>query len=94
MRVYSRRERILFAALGALIFLPLAIVLTYMIVAMPDVRRDPLFVIAALATCGAVFVCGKIAITGSSTRFLEQSMFSRRSDRDDVGPDRPPPNER
>ena len=73
-RTYSSRERFLFACcvpiLGAV-----AVFMGYMIVTIPETRRDFLFWIALLGTLGATGVCLKIAATGSATRRLEQDAF-------------------
>jgi hypothetical protein len=73
-RTYSFRERFLFACcvpiLGAV-----TVFMGYMIVTIPETRRDFLFWVALLGTLGATGVCLKIATTGTATRRLEQDAF-------------------
>jgi hypothetical protein len=73
-RVYSRRERVLFACfvpiLGAL-----AAFMVYGALTVADLRHDALYWFSFLGNLGAVAICLKIAITGTATRRLEQNAF-------------------
>jgi hypothetical protein len=71
MRVYSRRERLLFALLGALIFLPFSIFMTYLLASMPRLRSADT-VWAFLGGWAGTIICFKIAYTARSTAILER----------------------
>jgi hypothetical protein len=88
MRRYSLTERVLFALLGGLVFLPTALLTTYILVTMPDARRDGLWWGVAGAWAG-LFVCVKIVLTAHSTRFLERAAFGQRRAQEDSANDSP-----
>jgi hypothetical protein len=73
-RLYSRRERVLFACfvpiLGAL-----AAFMVYVASTVPGSRHNALYWFGLLGNLGAVAICLKIAITGTATRRLEQNAF-------------------
>ena len=74
LRTYSRRERFLFG-LFAPILGAAAAFMVYMLITMPEVRRNVLFWLALAGTLGGAGVCLKVAITGRGTRRLEQDAF-------------------
>ena len=70
MRVYSKRERVLFAILATLIFLPIALFVSYL-VAIDRSMRTISTISGLIAGWGGVILFWKIALTGTSTRFFE-----------------------
>ena len=71
MRVYSTRERVL-AGLTVPIWLALVAFAAFMITTSSEARRDVLLWVAGLGGIGATLIAAKIAVTGRSTRRLEQ----------------------
>jgi hypothetical protein len=49
--------------------------MVYMVITMPEPRRDVLFWLALAGTLGGAGVCLKVAITGKATPRLEQNAF-------------------
>ena len=72
MRQYSKRERIAAGVLAIAAFAPVGVLVVYLLVAFPDQRVLGTWM-GAIGLWGGVIILGKIAVTGTSTRFLEQS---------------------
>ena len=63
-------------------FLPASLMLTYMLVTMPEARRSGLGWGVA-GGWGGLFVCAKIVLTGTSTRFLERPAIGQQRAQED-----------
>jgi hypothetical protein len=74
MRVYSTRERIL-AGLTVPIWLAVVVVFAMLIATMTEMRTNLLLWAGGLGGVGATFIAVKIAVSGRSTRGLEQNAF-------------------
>ena len=74
MRVYCTSERIL-AGLTVPIWLAVVVIFTVLIATMPEMRANLLLWAGGLGGVGATFIAVKIAVTGRSTRRLEQNAF-------------------
>ena len=71
MRIYSRRERVV-AGLTSPLWLAVVALAGFMIGTESEARRDILLWFAGIGGAAATFIALKIAITGRSTRRLEQ----------------------
>ncbi len=72
MRVYSTRQRVL-AVLTVPIWLAVVVTVAVIIATLPEMRRNLLLWAGGLGGIGATFIALKIAVTGRSTRRLEQN---------------------
>jgi hypothetical protein len=88
VRQYSVRERVLFAILGSGVFLPAAAFMTYMTFDGNSLGRGSWW-LAVVGAWVAVAICVKIAITGTSTRFLERPALNEGTNSE--RPKDPPP---
>lgn len=71
MRKYSRRERVAFGLL-AVVFLLAAIIVTAMLIAVPESRTFS-WLLSAFGAWAGTILFAKIALTGTSTAFFERS---------------------
>lgn len=90
MRVYSPRERILFAV-GLLLSLVVATGVAMIMATQPGAVSDVWLWAAGFGGLGGAFVCLKVIITGRATPYLEQDVrdvfgFPHRPDSGDRGP--------
>jgi hypothetical protein len=74
MRMYSTRARVL-AGLTVPIWLAEVVMVIVIIATIPESRPNLLLWAGGLGGVGATFIALKIAITGRSTRRLEQNAF-------------------
>ena len=72
MRVYSTRERVL-AGLTVPMWLAVVVIVAGVVATMPEMRTNLLLWAAGLGGVGATSIAVKIAVTGRSTRRLEQN---------------------